>query len=215
VSFAGPHWGLIDRNTIGSPVGALRSGPFEGSSAPPFGQGSLGLSVKDNTEKVAFGNEVDFNGNPVSGVNAVGFRVFTTGENKALFADNLPNITFEVDPTGPSSSTPNYSSLVFVPTGTGVPTNQWSPYIDATNASTGGWYFTNGTTASTTGCTQASMCSFTAMKAAVATSYPSMSILTFAVSKGRDYAWNGAADGLRLNNQVFDFEPFGVLTRSP
>jgi hypothetical protein len=216
-TYAGPHWGIIDRNTIGSPVGALRSGPFEGTGAagsPPFGQGSLGLSVKDNTEKVAFGNELDFAGNPVSGLNAVGFRIFWTGEDKTIFADNLPNITFEVDPSGPASSTaPNYSSLVLVLSAADVgPTNQWSPYIDGTTK--GQWYFTNGATATATGCSQSTMCSFSALKAAVATNYPAMSILTVAVSKGRDYAWNGAVDGLRINNQVFDFEPFGVITNS-
>jgi hypothetical protein len=217
-SYAGPHWGIIDRNTIGSPVGALRSGPFEGTgagSSPPFGVGSLGFSVKDGNEKVAFGNEVDFAGNPVSGLNAVGFRIFWTGEDKTIFVDNLPNITFEVDPSGPSSATaPNYSSLVLVLSAADVgPTNVWSPYIDGTTK--GQWYFTNGTTATTTGCSQSTMCSFSALKTAVAANYPSMSILTAAVSKGRDYAWNGAVDGLRINNQVFDFEPFGVITNSP
>ena len=36
-----------------------------------------------------------------------------------------------------------------------------------------------------------------------------------AVGKGRDYASSGAVDVLRINNQVFDFEPFGVYTRTP
>jgi hypothetical protein len=35
------------------------------------------------------------------------------------------------------------------------------------------------------------------------------------VTKGRDYAFSGAVDALRINNQVFDFEPFGVYTRTP
>ena len=35
-------------------------------------------------EKVAFGNEVDFYGKPVSGLSQVGFRVFQTGENAAI-----------------------------------------------------------------------------------------------------------------------------------
>lgn len=30
------------------------------------------------------------------------------------------------------------------------------------------------------------------------------------MAKGRDYAWQGAVDGLRINGSVFDFEPFGV-----
>ena len=211
VVYDGAHWGLIDRNTIGSPVGALRSGPYEGTSTPPLGIGSLGFSVKDGTEKVAFGNEIDFFGQPVTGITAVGFHVFWTGEDKAIGADNLPNITFEVDPTGTANATgPNYSSLVFVPFGAPLLTNRFNA-IDATSATAGWWYFTNGTTASTTGCGQAGpLCSFADLQTAVAQKYPEMSVISLAVGKGRDSAWNGAVDALQYNGSVYDFEPFGV-----
>jgi hypothetical protein len=211
-SYAGPHWGLIDRNTIGSPVGALRSGPFEGTgagSSPPFGIGSLGFSVKDGTEKVAFGNEVDFAGNALSGLSQAGFRVFQTGENASSpgNAQNLPNIDVEVFTTGTSG----YSTLVWVPDGSStatVPLNKWSPYIDATT--NGQWYYTGGPGTSS-GCNQTTMCSFADAKS----KFPAAKILTVAVTKGRDKFWNGAIDGLRINNEVFDFEPFGVTTNSP
>jgi hypothetical protein len=36
-----------------------------------------------------------------------------------------------------------------------------------------------------------------------------------AIKFGRDYAWSGAVDGLRINGAVFDFEPFGVQTTTP
>jgi hypothetical protein len=32
------------------------------------------------------------------------------------------------------------------------------------------------------------------------------------VSKGRDFAWQGAVDGLRINGTIYDFEPLGVKT---
>ena len=47
----GAHWGIIDRNTIGSPVADLRTGPYgsfgaTGAAAgPPRGVGSLGIEV--------------------------------------------------------------------------------------------------------------------------------------------------------------------------
>ena len=44
---------------------------------------------------------------------------------------------------------------------------------------------------------------------------PNASIYTAQITKGRDYAFSGAVDALRINNQVFDFEPFGVYTRQP
>ena len=34
---------------------------------------------------------------------------------------------------------------------------------------------------------------------------------TVAVSKGRDDSWAGAVDALRINNKVYNFEPYGVL----
>src|SRR4051794_22122310 len=39
------NWGLINRNTIGSPTTMLRSGPAD----PAVGDGSLNISVKDGT----------------------------------------------------------------------------------------------------------------------------------------------------------------------
>ena len=168
VVYSGPHWGLIDRNTIGSPVGALRSGPYEGTSTPPLGVGSLGFSVKDGNEKVAFGNEVDFFGQTVNAITAIGFQVFWTGEDKGIGADNLPNITLEVDPMGAAGLTgPHYSSMVFVPFGAPLTTNTFNA-IDATSTAAGWWYFTNAATAAATHCGQvAPLCSFTDLKAAI------------------------------------------------
>jgi hypothetical protein len=219
VAYSGAHWGLIDRNVMGSPVGALRSGPFEGTgpgSAPPLGDGSLGFGVKDSTEKVAFGNEVDFSADKVTAVTAVGFHVFWTGEDKTINANNLPNITFEVDPSGsPDVPGSNYSSLVFVPYGAPLTPNRFNA-IDATSSTAGWWYFTNNATATAAGCGQsAPLCSFTDLQTKVAATYPNMSVLSLAVGKGRDYAFNGAIDALRYNGSVYDFEPFGVITRTP
>jgi len=217
---AGNHWGVIDRNTIGSAVADLRAGPYgsfgvTGSSAqPPFGVGSLGLQVSDNAmsggtpqEKVAFGNEVDFLGNPVSGLTRVGFRVFQTQENADISASNMPNIALEINPQTGSS----YTTMVWVPDPAPV-TNKWSPFISA--VSTGQWYFT-GSAGTATGCDQTTMCSFSGAKSALAAAQVGgtpASIYTIAIAKGRDDAWVGAVDGLRINNNVYNFEPYGVNT---
>ena len=39
-------------------------------------------------------------------------------------------------------------------------------------------------------------------------------IMTAAVAKGRDAEWQGAVDGLRINDTVFDFEETGVFERA-
>jgi hypothetical protein len=208
------HWGVIDRNTIGSPVGALRDGPYMISSTgdvsgPPYGKGSLGIEVASGADKVAFGNEVDFLGDPVAGLTEVGYSVFRTGEDVGYGGmNNLPNITFEVDPN--ISPSVNYSSLVWVPDGSAVPVNEWSGYIDATT--NGYWYFTNGATATATGCTQAGSCTSLAdVQAGLASAGSSGAvILSVAVAKGRDSQFQGAVDGLRINDKIYDFEANGV-----
>ena len=216
-TYEGEHWGQIDRNTEGSPVAQLRSGPFSvGGVEPPLGVGSLGFNVKDSTEKVSFGNQVDFAGDKISDIDDVGFSVFWTGEDRGRSLNNMPNIQFEVDPT-PDQPGPTYSSLVFVPNGP-ANVNTWTD-IDATDAAAGWWYFTNGTTATAVGCGQSgSPCSFDDLqtKIAAASGYENMAVsLSLAVGKGKDHQWQGAIDALRYNNEVYDFEPFGVITRAP
>ncbi|MFF2996074.1 hypothetical protein ACFVTC_16080 [Streptomyces sp. NPDC057950] len=207
------HWGVITRNTIGSPVAALRDGPFgsfgvQGSAArPPYGKGSLGIEVADQSEKVDFGNEVDFFGDPVLGLTKVGFHVFQTGENVgAGGAENMPNIRFEIDPNVSAHAGDNYSALVWVPDAAPV-TDRWSPYIDAT--SNGYWYLSGNETA----CNQAAECTFAQLKASLDDGGDKPTIHSAAVGKGRDHMWIGAVDGLRINGTVYDFEADGVRAR--
>ena len=220
------HWGLITRNTIGSPVGELRYGPYgsfgvTGSSArPPFGTGSLGIETADAataqappSEKVDYGNEVDFFGDNALAINQIGFHVFQTAENVSNGgARNMPNIRIEMDAnlTNPVCAADNYTTMVWAPDAAPA-TNRWSGYIDATT--TGSWYFT-GAEAACTGCTQALNCNWTQAKAALNDGLPTPIIYTLAVGKGRDNNWVGAVDGLRVNSKVFDFEFFGVVERN-
>lgn len=219
----GSHWGIIDRNTIGSAVADLRAGPYGSfgvtgpSSRPPSGYGSLGIQVSDSAtsftppaEKVAFGNEVDFFGDPVSGLSQVGFRVFQTGENATINSRNMPNITLEINPHVVGGDA--YTSMVWAPAAAPV-TNQWSGYLDAT--STGDWTFT-GTEGTVTSCNQTTPCSFTAAKAALVAFNDGTpaSIYTVAVAKGRDHTWAGAVDNLRVNSKIYNFEPYGVRERN-
>jgi hypothetical protein len=218
------HWGVITRNTIGSPVADLRTGPYgsigvTGDAAePPYGKGSLGIETADAAtagvppaEKVDFGNEVDFFGDPVLGINQTGFHVFQTNENvSAGGARNMPNIRFEINPNKTGCAT-TYTTMVWVPAAAPV-TNRWSGYIDATT--TGDWYFT-GMAGVCTGCNQATMCTFTAAKASLNDGPPVPIIYSVAVGKGRDNNWVGAVDGFRINSKIYDFEsePKGVHER--
>jgi hypothetical protein len=199
--YVGAHWSIVDRNVMGDGQSYLRAGPV----VPPegLGVGSLGLRTGSNTAKASFGNEVDFIGRSIP--STVSYWVYTTGENKAINAANLPNVNFEVDPNGPAdTSAPNFSTLVFVPTQ--VDANMWS-HIDATSAAR--WYLT-GTAGTATNCSMSHYCSLAEVKAAL----PNAGLLSVQVGKGRDYAFSGAVDGLRIDNELFDFEPLGVTPRT-
>jgi hypothetical protein len=210
------NWGTQARNTIGSPVTVLRNGPVTaattGGAKPPFGTGSLSIVVADDgttagEEKAAYGNEVDFAGRPVAGLTKAAFYVWTSGENSGRGTPNMPSITLEVDPNLTNHAT-NFSSLVFVPS-SNSPANQWSGKIDATNPAHGSWFLT-GAAGTATGCNQTTTCSFDQVKAALADA----TILTVGVTKGRDHAWQGAVDGLQINDTVYDFEEHGVVERN-
>lgn len=217
------HWGVITRNTIGSPVAGLRNGPFgsfgvRGPAArPPYGTGSLGIEVSDDStsltppsEKVDFGNEVDFYGDRVQGLDQVGFFVFQTGENVSRGgAGNMPNIKFEIDPNLAGAPSTTYSTMTWVPDPSPV-TDRWSPYLDATT--TGRWFLT-GNAGTVSGCNQATMCTFSQLKTALDDGGAAATVYTAAVGKGRDYMWVGAVDGLRINRTVYDFEADGVKAR--
>jgi len=42
--------------------------------------------------------------------------------------------------------------------------------------------------------------------------YPEATIsYSVGVAKGTDYEFQGAVDGLRINDTIYDFEPFGVI----
>ena len=216
------NWGVSVRNTIGSPVAELRDGmssrltPGGVLTKPPYGKGSLGIEVsvypgaaagpgESKQEKVDFGNEVDFFGEPIAALTEVGFHVFQTGENVSRGGPtNMPNIRLEIDPPGPST----YSTMVWIPDPVAASEiNRWSSYLDATT--TGRWYFT-GSFGATPPCTQADPCPFSVAKAKASGG----SVLSVFVGKGRDNMWIGAVDGLRLNRTIYDFEKDGVKRRN-
>ena len=219
---------MITRNTIGSAVADLRSGPYGSfgvtgpAGQPPFGTGSLGLQVSDNAtsgatpaEKVSFGNEVDFFGNQVQNLTAVGFRVFQTSENAAISPSNMPNITLEIDP---NVGTSNYTSMVWVPDP--IPTVQPTGGVASIAPTTKATGTSPAPPARPPGCDQTTMCTFANAKQALVTNNrvaarQGASIYTVAIAKGRDNAWVGAVDGLRINDTRSTTSSPTGSTRSP
>jgi hypothetical protein len=199
-TYQGVNWSIIDRNVIGNGDAYLRAGPSAGPEAPPYGVGSLGLRTGTGTDKAAFGNQVDFVGDALADIDAVSYWVYTTGENRDIAENNLPSVAFEVDPTGPDTAGPNFSTLVFTPET--APANTWTELDASTDAR---WYYT-GQAGTDSGCNQATYCTLADAQAA----YPDAALFTVQVTKGRDFAFSGAVDGVAINDTTYDFEPFGV-----
>jgi hypothetical protein len=191
------HWGTLYRNTIGSPTITLDAGP----GIPPYGTGSLGFLVADGTQKAAYGNEIDFAGDALSDVTQLGYSVYATGEDLALStttAANAPGVSIEVDPTGTADGTaPNYATLLYLPPLTVLP-NAWTT-LDTTQDAR--WYYT-GAAGTASGCNEVTYCTFEQAKDAFAAA----TILSISVTKGRDTAFQGAIDGLQVNDTIYDFE---------
>ncbi len=200
-SYVGPDWSVVDRNVIGNGDAYLRSGPSAaGGVAPPSGIGSLGLRTGAPTDKAAFGDQVDFAGQPLSGIDTVSYYVFTTGENNTAAADNLPSVAFEVNP---NTNGRTFSTLVYVPTQAAG--NAWTKLDASTDQQ---WFYT-GAFGTDSGCNQTTYCTLAQAKAAA----PGATLYTAQITKGRDYAFSGAVDDLQINHTVYDFEPNGVIRR--
>lgn len=217
--FSAERWGIIGRNTYGSPLVQFRTGPWGRTEPngpttvePPNGVGSLAMFVEgrydsspvDLRDKVAFGNEVDFHGTPLADIDTLRYWIFTDMDPGDVGA--LPSIGIEVDPE--LDPAVNYSTLVYLP---GPPTTlqDWEEReaTAGTQPSGAGWYFTNGATATATGCTGGSPCTWAQVQAEVPDAIIKPSVQ---ITKGRDNSFRGAVDALQVNDVIYDFEPLGV-----
>jgi hypothetical protein len=207
VAFSSAKWGLIGRNTIGTAYAQPRTGPWGSAlqeSDPPSGVGSLQIIVGDGTQKVAYGNQNDFF---TTRLDTVGTLTYWVYRDIDAPAPTFPGVSFEVlNPTAAVT----YTSLVYVPPAV-VPTPPALVWRKLDALAGAHWFFTNGPLAASSGCNQTTFCTFA--QATAALTNVNYRILSLAVSKGRDDAFNGAVDALRMNGIVYDFEPQGVVER--
>jgi hypothetical protein len=208
-TYSGPNWSIVDRNVIGNGDSYLRAGP--NPPDPPDGIGSLGIRTGSGEDAAAFGNQVDFFGDPVNDLTSVGFSVFTTGENNGEAPNNMPAIKIEIVPnvdTVPAT----FSTMVYVPDNSAP--GLWTD-IDAVADPDPRWGLTGGAFAGTECDINGARCTFEQLLDYLDDGAPDATILTVQVGKGRDFAFSGAVDSLIINDQKFDFEPFGVITTTP
>lgn len=210
------RWGVIGRNTYGSPSAELRTGPYGRTGLevpalqpPPYGRGSLGLTV-DGGEKIAFGNETDFARTPLRRIRSVKYWIFTG------MYPNIPTIrpSFSME-VNPKRENVPYTTLVYLPDVSLSPSrpvthdyrNVWQRY-DAT--APGNRWGSSRSIDGTNACMLSNPCPFSVIKSMMPNAVISYSV---AIQKGRDNAFVGAVDGLQINNVLFDFERSGVHRR--
>lgn len=209
----GTNWGIVDREVLHNGDAYLRTGPtyvpLEGAGvSPPLGDGSLGLRTGSSQDQTAFGNQVSFVGNQVSGLTSLGFSVFTTAENNQRGPRNMPSIVIEIDPNLASAPSLDRSSMVYTPrNGTA---EQWTTY-DATDSTQGNVWSLTGPAGAATGCSRGSQCTWDRIQGVLEDGDTNPArIRSIQIAKLQGNPFSGAVDALRIRGNVYDFEPLGV-----
>jgi hypothetical protein len=199
----------VHRNVIGNASAELGAS----TQTPPIGDGALNLHTASANDKAAFGNEKDFAGQFVKDLKKVSYSVFTTGENADAAkpaTNNMPSIAFEIDPNLQAFASKNFSTLVYAPDNS--PPNVWTGINAVTD--TGKHWGLTGFPAGTPCDINGPRCTFAEVQAFLNDGGEDATIYTVQITKGRDFAFSGAVDGLVINNSIYDFEPFGVYSHS-
>jgi hypothetical protein len=217
-------WGVVGRNTIGSPAAYFRVGPWGRASGyaatipPPLGDGSLGVHVEgvngtaSSAEKLSFGDETTFADLPVRSISTLSYWVYT-GED--VFTNHsLPTLSIEANPDANGAT---YTTLVYLPDGSAAPSapspravSAWQKYD--TLAAGNKWHSTADLDPNTTLCQISNPCTFSYL---VVQMGPNACVsFSLAITKGRDNEFTGAVDAVTVNGTSYDFEPEGVVARS-
>jgi len=212
-SSAAKPWGVVHRMVLGAGSAHLRMGPFtntlgHGILRPPLGIGSLDLETADGSDRAAFGNEVGFNHDLVTGLTTVGFSVFTTRENNQR-GHNMPSILFEINPNLAAARTVHAASMVYTPPNGRA--DKWTRF-DATNNAQGRTWGLSGRAGTAINCALSGPgCTWDQIQNRLQDPDGSpATIYTLQITKGPDHAFSGAVDALRIKGKVYDFEPNGV-----
>jgi hypothetical protein len=216
-------WGVVGRNTIGSPAAYFRVGPWGRTSGyaatvpPPLGEGSLGVHVEgvngtgSSAEKLSFGDETTFAGLPIRSISTLSYWLYA-GED-AFTNHSLPTLSIEANPDANGAT---YTTLVYLPDGSAAPSapspravSTWQEYD--TLATGNMWHSTADLDPNTTACQVSNPCKFSDL---VAQMGPNACVsFSLAITKGRDNEFTGAVDAVTVNGTTYDFEPEGVFAR--
>jgi hypothetical protein len=207
-------WGFMQETATGS--GSIVSGP---GGAGSLGAGSANLLV-DSTGGVIIGKAA-YLGTELSDITKLTYSTFRTSGGPALAV--ALQLNFDSDLTDTNTSW--QGRLVYEPyhtqtVNTGV-WQSWDTLNDAAGSGTGNWWFSNGTHATTSGCSMATPCTWAEVK----TAFPNGGIHNTlgAVILKAGGGWSGGFDGNVDNLTVgvlgtdttYDFDPNPVTPPGP
>ncbi len=195
----------MPRNEYGSPVAETGS-TATGSDALILETGCYKepCTEASSWEKAEYGSEVEFAGLKIAAISEIGLSVYIADSTAGH--SPMPNIQMEVNPNVAGKT---YSSLVYNP---GETTPNVFQYVDAsvvpTNTGSEGWWFSNGTVATATGCSLAHECSLAEVQAAAPEAEVSASL---GLGKGRDTMGEVLIKEFKLNGATYTFGPGGTF----
>ena len=198
-------WGKMPRNEFGSPIAETAS-TATGVDALILETGCYKepCTEASSWEKAEYGSEVEFGGLKIADIDEIGLSVYIADSTAGH--SPMPNIQMEVNPKVAGKT---YSSLAYNP---GETTPNVFESVDATavpsNPASEGWWFSNATVATTTGCTLASACSLAELQAAAPEAEVSFSL---GLGKGRDTMGEILIDEFKLNGTRYTFGPEGTF----
>ena len=155
VTAANPQgWAFFDDNGNGG-SGSFVTGP----GTPPLGVGSAQLALTASTQGYALGNSLDGD-TALSSITSLSYSTYVqTGNNTVA-----PALQLNIDSDLTDTNTAWQGRLVYEPYYTHSVTDgiwqTWNTQDNATNGSVGNWWFSNGSLASLTGCSQAAPCTW-------------------------------------------------------
>jgi Bacterial Ig domain/Putative peptidoglycan binding domain len=196
---------------IDNSVGSFVTGP----ATAPAGTGSAQISVPKGSGYAL--DTLQFVGTKLSAIKTLEYHTYKTQGDSDL--DLALQFDINSDVTNPAN-TAYQGRLVFEPylSGGNVQNNVWQTWEPTFENTTGpgNWWFSNGTLASESGCSQATPCTWSEVKAA----FPNAGIRGSTLFKGGTWSsdFTGNVDkflfGTTTATDEFDFEPTAAVTPS-
>ena len=167
VTTANPQgWAFFDDNGNGG------NGSFvEGPGTPPAGAGSAQLELTASNQGYAFGSALN-GGTALNAITNLSYSTYVQAGNNTV----VPALQLNIDSDLTDLATSWQGRLIYEPYYTHTVTDNtwqtWNTQDNAQSGDVGNWWFSNGTLATGSGCTQAAPCTW----AEVLTAYPNAGI---------------------------------------